>query len=62
MGLSKEWKTATLQYKILKLIGQGVYGQVAKAKHRQSGMTVSIKMISVDASNWQSMKYLIREI
>lgn len=46
MPLNKAWKTVSVDYKIIKLIGEGAYGQVAKAKNRNSGDIVAIKMIN----------------
>ncbi|KAM5291728.1 sperm motility kinase Z-like [Ctenodactylus gundi] len=57
-------ETLTRQYRVLRPIGQGGYGQVVLAEHRRTGTKVAIKSVSrrsmprVPTSEWELMKEL----
>ena len=40
------WKLIEEEYEVLKIMGKGSQGQVAKAKHRESGQIFAIKWIT----------------
>ena len=43
--LSKYWKYAKEEYKLLKVLGAGSFGQVVHGKHRDTKKDVAIKFI-----------------
>jgi len=56
------WKSIRVEYKLLEEMGQGSYGQVIKAMHRQSKQVVAIKLMkNIFADSYQARKTL-REI
>lgn len=60
--LAPIWKHALKDYEFIKLIGQGSYGEVVQAKHRNSGKEVAIKLIhNIFKSEYDSKK-IVREI
>ena len=46
MKLDSSWKTIKTNYKLIAILGEGVGGQVVKAKHRETNKTFAIKKIS----------------
>ena len=53
------WAVVKKNYKIKKLIVQGAFGSVYKAKHRTTGKNVAIKMIKeVNKHNYAARKVL----
>ena len=60
--LPNSWAYVSKDYEILEIIGQGAFGQVARAKSRSSGKTYAIKMIqNVFHSSYETKK-ILREI
>jgi serine/threonine protein kinase len=60
--LAPIWRHALTDYEFIKLIGQGSYGEVVQAKHRNSGKEVAIKLIhNIFKSEYDSKK-IVREI
>ena len=56
------WKTIRNEYKLIEEMGQGSYGQVIKALHRQSKQIVAIKLMkNIFIDTYQARKTL-REI
>ena len=49
-------------YMLIKLIGQGSYGTVARAKHIPSGTNVAIKKVPNVFNNVGDCKRLLREV
>ena len=47
LKLDKEWRTPDIEkdYEFLEFLGEGTYGQVVKAKHKQSGQVYAVKLI-----------------
>jgi len=45
--LPKDWAYAAKDYKLKRIIGKGTYGMVVKAKDRESGEVVAIKMVNI---------------
>ena len=43
--LDPVWKHLKLDYKLLKIVGQGTFGTVVQAMHRKTGVEVAIKLI-----------------
>ena len=62
MELNPYWRDITSDYKIIKLIGQGTFGQVVKAKHRATGEYVAIKLISDCFYNSTITRQILREV
>lgn len=60
--LDASWKTVKTQYKLTTVLGEGVSGQVIKAKHRETNKTFAIKKISCSFKNLEQMKNILREI
>ena len=60
--LDSSWKTVKTIYKLITILGEGVGGQVVKAKHRETNKTFAIKKISCSFKNFGQMKYVLREI
>jgi serine/threonine protein kinase len=60
--LDSSWKTVKAQYKLTTVLGEGVSGQVVKAKHRETNKTFAIKKIPCSFKNLEQMKYVLREI
>lgn len=60
--LDSSWKFLETEYEILSFLGQGTYGKVFKARHRQSAKECAIKQIkNVFFSNYEANK-ILREI
>ena len=62
MELNPHWKGITDDFKICKIIGQGAFGQVVKAKNRVSGEYVAIKLVTNCFYNSASTRQILREI
>ena len=60
--LEGSWHTVKKDYKLLDVLGEGVYGQVVKAVHRVSKKIVAIKNVSCSFDDLTHMKYVLREI
>ena len=45
LTLPKIWNRVSDEYRVIKMIGEGTFGTVVKAQHRQSGDLVAIKLI-----------------
>ena len=47
LKLDKEWRTPDIEkdYDFLEFLGGGTYGQVVKAKHRETGNVYAVKLI-----------------
>lgn len=60
--LSPVWKNALKQYKFIKLLGVGSYGEVVQAKHRASGTIVAIKLLKDIFRSVYESKKVIREV
>lgn len=44
--LSAKWKSITKQYKLVDFLGEGSFGQVVRAKNRETNQKVAIKLIT----------------
>ena len=62
MELHPHWSEIKHDYKILQVIGHGTFGQVVKAKIRQTGEYVAIKLISNCFQNESIARQICREI
>jgi mitogen-activated protein kinase 1/3 len=62
MELERIWRDANKQYKLVDFLGKGSYGQVVKAKHRETKEIYAIKCIKCDPTNLYFFRYVIREI
>tara|TARA_B110000285_G_C14913556_1_gene509127 strand:- start:638 stop:850 length:213 start_codon:yes stop_codon:yes gene_type:complete len=62
LKLDSRWKTVSVDYKILEVLGQGSGGLVVKAMHRESKKLVAVKRIDFDIEKLNEIKYLLREI
>ena len=60
--LSADWRHISKVYKLTKVIGEGSFGQVVKAKHRENGSVVAIKFVKDDPSDIISCRNMLREI
>ena len=60
--LDSSWKTIKTHYKLTSVLGEGVSGQVVKAKHRETNETFAIKKITCSFKDLEKMKYILREI
>ena len=60
--LDSSWRTVKKDFKLLDVLGEGAYGQVVKAVHRESKKIVAIKNVSCSFSDLKHMKYVLREI
>ena len=60
--ISKYWKYAKAEYKLLKVLGAGTFGQVVFGKHRVTKKEVAIKFIKGDLDSHQRIRNLIREL
>lgn len=60
--LTPIWRQALKDYEFIKLIGQGSYGEVVQAKHRNSGKEVAIKLINNIFKSEYDSKKIVREI
>ena len=49
--LDASWKTVSTRYKLTTVLGEGVSGQVVKAKHRETNKTFAIKKIPCSFKN-----------
>jgi len=50
------------EYKLLEVLGEGAFGQVVRAKHRQFKQNVAIKFIETDFDDLISLRNIIREM
>lgn len=60
--LSPVWKNALKEYKFIKLLGIGSYGEVVQAKHRATGTIVAIKLLKDIFRSVYESKKVIREV
>ena len=60
--LDSSWHVVKKDYKLLEVLGEGVYGQVVKAVHRESKKVVAIKNVSCSFNDLTHIKYVLREI
>lgn len=60
--LDKEWKILRTDYKLLKKIGSGTFGEVIQAKHRATGTACAIKLIKTDLKTQVDCRNLYREL
>ena len=60
--LSSCWNEVTTEYKIKQIIGEGSYGQVVKARHRETKQIVAIKKIDCDFGMASELQYLASEV
>lgn len=56
------WKFLDSEYELLSILGEGTYGKVIKARHRQSGQECAIKHIKDVFFNIYEAKKILREI
>ena len=60
--MDAQWKHVRVKYKLLEEMGEGSYGQVLKAMHRETKQIVAIKLIkNIFSDSYQARKTL-REI
>lgn len=57
-----DWSIVRQKYKIKDLIGSGSYGQVYRAKHRDTGTQVALKIINGVFDSDLHAKNVYREI
>ena len=50
------------EYKLLEVLGEGAFGQVVRAKHRQFKQSVAIKFIETDFEDLITLRNIIREV
>lgn len=62
MNIEEEWSYIEDRFKILKLEGKGVYGQVVKAQCRTTEQIYAIKLLRSIDSDVQYAKKIYREI
>ena len=60
--LDDAWKFLETEYELQDILGQGTYGQVIKAKHRETGKVCAIKHIKDVFYNIYEAKKVLREI
>jgi serine/threonine protein kinase len=60
--LDSSWKQLKKEFKLLNVLGEGVYGQVVKACHRETMRKFAIKNVSCSFNDLSHMKYILREI
>ena len=60
--LDPSWKAVNKDFKLISVLGEGAYGQVIKAFHRQSKRIVAIKNVSCSFEDLVHMRYVLREI
>lgn len=60
--LSSQWKIIRDEYKLLDVIGEGTFGKVIKARHRQTSRQVAIKFIEADFTSINTLRNIIREL
>jgi serine/threonine protein kinase len=60
--LGPGWKLVKKNYSITRFLGEGSYGEVVKARHRQTKEPVAIKMIKCDFENIQTCRNILREV
>ena len=56
------WSIVEKQYELIKMCGEGMYGQVVKARSRSSGQMVAIKLIKNFLGNRDVLRRLIGEV
>ena len=63
LKLDSKWKCILDDYEPLRWVGSGSYGQVIKAKCRQSGKSVAIKLLeNVFRESTTLARYVLREL
>ena len=60
--LDASWKLVKKDFKLYSVLGEGAYGQVVKACHRESRRNFAIKNIKCSFNDLPHMKYILREI
>ena len=60
--ISKYWRYVQKEYKLMKILGTGTFGQVIHCKHRKTKEEVAIKFIKGELNSTQKVRNLIREI
>lgn len=62
MELGYQWKDASQNYKLLKFLGQGSFGEVVMARNRKTKEICAVKMLQIKTEDLYSLRYVIREI
>ena len=60
--MDRAWKFIEEEYEILDIIGSGSYGQVVRARQRETGHILAIKLIKDVFYNTYEAKKVLREI
>ena len=60
--LDQVWAVVEKQYELIRVCGEGTYGQVCKAKNKVTGKIVAIKLIKDFLSNPNVLRRMIGEI
>ena len=60
--LDKTWTALKQDYKLTEIMGNGSFGQVVKATHRETKNVFAIKRICFDPSKETHLRKIIREI
>lgn len=60
--LTAEWNFVTCDYKLMKYLGEGSFGQVIKAQNLHTGKIVAIKFINNIFRDVYHAKKVVREI
>ena len=60
--LCKHWKQVKQEYKLMKVLGAGTFGQVVYAKHRKTEKKMAIKFITGKLDSAGKVRNLIREL
>ena len=60
--LQRHWQLVTKDYQLLKLIGQGSYGEVVQARHKSTGKIVAIKLLKNLFKDIYEAKKQLREL
>ena len=61
-GLSKQWKAVNKKYKLLSVKGEGTFGKVVHARHRETNTEVAIKFINTKFAKQSECRNILREI
>ena len=61
-SLDPVWQIIKPDYKLLSILGQGTFGQVIHAMHRESRTNVAIKFIKTKFDNQVECKNIFREL
>jgi len=60
--LSHHWNYVTKDYKLIKVSGEGSFGKVVRATHRETKTNVAIKFIPCKFKDKHACRYIIREL